>query len=214
MLSHDLQELRDLMQQNCIQKGDFVLASGLPARYYYDGKKVTLRPYTAEIIGRVVLELARDVGTEAVGGMSIGADPIATAVALASLHDGGAEMPAFIVRKEPKGHGTKEQTSAGFADDGTPLLRAGRKVLIVDDVITTGGSVLDAIKVVEGNGCQIVGVLALVERHEGGGQRLMSDGYNFLRLFYTNPEGDLEIDEGLVQRAKDPSRSPRAVLRR
>jgi orotate phosphoribosyltransferase len=120
---------------------------------------------------------------------------------LASLHDGGVEVPAFMVRPAAKDHGTKEQISSAYADDGEPLLRRGRKVAIVDDVITTGGSVKGAMDAVRALGCEIAVVIALVERHERGGNALTKEGYNFRRLFYTTEQGDLLIDERLPQRA-------------
>jgi len=209
----DLTSLRDLMQEKCIQKAgesEFVLASGLTTKYYYDGKKVTLKPRPAKVIGQMLLEMVREAGAEAVGGMTIGADPIAQSVALASVEDDGGEVPAFIVRAAKKDHGTREQTSAAFADDGGPLLRKGRKVAVVDDVVTTGGSVRGAIEAVEAMGCDVVLVIALVERHESV-RALQDDGYNFRRLFYTDEKGDLFIDERLPQSATELSRT--GVLR-
>ena len=162
MRADDLHRLRDLTAMHCIRKGQFTLASGLSANYYYDGKQTTLNPETARLIGSIVLEILREADVEAVGGMAVGADPIAEAVALASLEDGGPILPAFIVRPAPKDHGTREQTSAGYSYDGLPLLTEGRRVAIVDDVITTGGSVNGAIEAAEAKGCQVVAVVALV----------------------------------------------------
>jgi orotate phosphoribosyltransferase len=200
-MSDDLFWLRDLMEKHCIERGDFILSSGRPAKYYYDGKGGTLNPRAAKVIGQLLLPLIRETGAEAVGGMSIGADPIAMAVALASLDDGGPELPAFIVRPSPKEHGKRDQVSASFANDGKALLSPGRKVAIVDDVITTGGSVKGAIDAVRNAGCEVVLVLVLVERHENGGARLQSEGLNFRRLFYTDESGHLSVDEQLLQHA-------------
>ena len=199
--SAELYSLREFMQKECIRQGDFTLASGLPAKYYYNGKIATLRPEMARIIGRVVLRMVREAGAEGAGGMSIGADPIAQSIALSSLDDGGLPIPAFIVRKEAKTHGTKDQTAAGLANDGGELLTVGRKVAVVDDVITTGGSITEAIDVVKSMGCEVVLVVAIVERHEQGGQKLASEGYNFKRLFYTDKDGNLSIDREMLQRA-------------
>lgn len=203
MSADDLFWLRDLMQENCIEKGDFVLASGLPAKYYYDGKRVTLSPASAKLIGTLFLGLIRESGAEAVGGMAVGADPIAQAVSLASLDDGGPEIPAFIVRPEAKDHGKRDQIASAFVRDRQPLLRPGRKVAIVDDVITTGGSVKGAISAVTNLGCEVVAVLVLVERHEGGGAKLHHQGYNFRRLFFTDESGDLWVDQQLLRRAEE-----------
>ena len=198
----ELIRLRDLTAEHCIRKGDFTLASGMAAKYYYDGKQTTLQPEAAKIIGKLVLELLREVQAEAVGGMALGADPIAQAASLASLDDGGVPIPAFIVRAAAKDHGTREQTSAGFALDNEPLLKDGRRVVIVDDVITTGGSINGAIEAVEAKGCRVVAVMALVERHENGGANLTLRGYDFRRLFYTDSNGDLYIDQQLLRRAE------------
>jgi len=195
----ELRQLRDLMQKHCFKYGDFTLASGLTSKYYYDGKKVTLRPRSAEIIGRLLVRILREVGAEAVGGLAIGADPIAEAVALASI-ESGYEIPAFIVRPDPKKHGTREQVAQAFSDEGGELLGPGRRVAVVDDVITTGGSVDKAISVVKALGGEVVAVVVLVERHEGGGQELRDKGYNFISLLHTDEEGNLSIDEGLLQR--------------
>jgi orotate phosphoribosyltransferase len=199
------------MSEKCIERGDYTLASGLQAKYYYDGRFATLNPRAARVIGKLILELVRESGAEAVGGMSVGADPIATSVALSSLDDGGPDIPAFIVRPSPKEHGKRDQVSASFATDGGQLLRPGRQVAIVDDVITTGGSIKGAIAAVKELGCEVVLVAALVERHEGGGETLKADGYNFKRLFYTDPDGNLFIDQQLLRRAASVSGEP--VLR-
>jgi len=209
--SADLFDLCRTIQEKCIRKGDFILASGLPAKYYYDGKQVTLRARTAKAIGEIVLSILREYDVEAVGGMAIGADPIAQSVALASLEDGGPEIPAFIVRQADKDHGTRERASSGFTDDGQPLLRPSRRVAIVDDIITTGGSVKGAIDVAKALGCQVAVVVVLVERHEAGGAKLERDGYHFRRLFHTNEEGDLSVDEELLRRTAGLSGEP--VLR-
>jgi orotate phosphoribosyltransferase len=201
----DIYELRDSMQRFCFQYGDFTLSSGLKSKYYYNGKRAVLRPGVARLIGRVVFQLVEDAGAEAVGGPEIGSIPIAQSVGAASL-EGGREVPAFIVRKEAKQHGTREQVAEAAPDQGEHLLTQGRKVAIVDDVITTGGSIEKAIEVVEALGCQVVLVVALVERHEGGGQGLRDRGYNFRRLFYTDEEGHLSIDEALLLGAPETAR--------
>jgi orotate phosphoribosyltransferase len=121
-------------------------------------------------------------------------------VGAASL-TGRKEIPAFIIRKEQKAHGTRERVAEASLDDWSEhLLKPGRRVAIVDDVITTGGSIEKAIEVTEALGCLVVIVVALVERHEGGGEILRQKGYNFQRLFYTNEEGQLLLDEAFQRR--------------
>ncbi len=208
----DIQLLRDFMQERCFKYGDITLSSGRRSHYYYDGKKATHRPKMVQIIGKAVLDLIEKAGAEAIGGLEIGANPIADAVGHASLA-GEREIPVFIVRKERKAHGTRDRVAEASPDDGDDhLLRHGRRVAIVDDVITTGGSIETAIEVVEDLGCKVVIVIAIVERHEGGGEALRQRGYNFQRLFYTNGKGRLFIDEGLQQRIAEPAAE--GVLRR
>ena len=209
----DIYELRDSMRRFCFQYGDFTLASGLRSKYYYNGKRAVLRPSVARLIGRIVLQLVEEAGAEAVGGLEIGSIPIADSVGAASL-EAGRGIPGFIVRKEAKQHGTREQVAEAAPDHGEHLLTPGRKVAIVDDVITTGGSIEKAIEVVEALGCQVVLVVALVERHERGshGGPLRDQGYNFRRLFYTDEEGHLFIDEALLHGA--PGTAREGVLRR
>jgi orotate phosphoribosyltransferase len=149
-----------------------------------------------------VFQLVEEAGAEAIGGLEIGSIPIAQSVGAAGL-EAGREVPGFIVRKEAKQHGAREQVAEAAPDQGEHLLTTGRKVAIVDDVITTGGSIDKAIEVVEALGCQVVLVVALVERHEGGAQGIRDRGYNFRRLFYTDAEGQLFIDEALLQGAPE-----------
>ncbi len=207
----DIYELRDAMQTLCFQYGDFTLSSGLKSKYYYNGKRAVLRPRVARLIGRVVFQLVEEAGAEAIGGPEIGSIPIAQAVGAAGL-EAGREVPAFIVRKEAKQHGAREQVAEAAPDQGEHLLTSGRKVAIVDDVITTGGSIDKAIEVVEALGCEVVLVVALVERHEGGGRAVRDRGYNFRRLFYTDEEGHLFIDEALLHGA--PESTAEGVLGR
>lgn len=195
----DVERLRRLVEAHSFEFGqDFRLSSGAHSSYYYDGKRTTLRPSAARLVGSILLPIILDSGAEAVGGLEIGAVPISSAVGHAAL-DENHDLPIFIVRKERKAHGTRDEIAESYADDG-PLLRPGRKVAIVDDVITLGGSVLKAIRAVKERGCEVVAVIALVERHEGGGAELRSQGYNVMRVFYSSEAGDLFIDEDFVRR--------------
>jgi orotate phosphoribosyltransferase len=148
--------------------GDFTLSSGRKTDHYWDGKKVTLSPMGAYLVGKAILDRISDLNIQAVGGLEMGAIPIATAVALVS-HLEREPIPAFIVRKNPKEHGTRSEIE-GYVPERN-------RVVILDDVITTGDSVQKAIDAVEQRGCKVVRVVALVDRHEGGGERLRSKGY-------------------------------------
>jgi len=150
--------------------GDFTLSSGLKSDHYWDGKRVTLAASGAYLVGKAIYDRIAGLAIDAVGGPEMGAIPIATAVALVS-HLEGCDIPAFIVRKNPKEHGTRKPVE-GF-------LQAQNRVAMVEDVVTTGESVLKAIAIVEGMGCTIVKVIALVDRHEGGGDSLRRAGYDF-----------------------------------
>jgi len=180
----ELLALARAMGERCVRRGEFTLASGLTARYYYDGKQVTLHPRWAELIGRLLLPPVLAWGAEAVGGMATGAIPIAVAVSLAALRHAGRELPVFYVREERKGHGARDAVA------GEELVR-GRPVAVVEDVVTTGASALRAARAAEEVGCRVVGIAALVERHEGGGEEIRRRGYPFFRLFHTDAEGNL-----------------------
>lgn len=168
---YDRQALMDLVRNRALKFGEFTLASGRKATYYLDGKQVTLDAAGARLIGEGLLELMAARGLpDAVGGMSIGADPITAAiVTIAGVR--GLELRGFMVRKEPKGHGTKQYVEGPVAP--------GQRVVIVEDVVTTGGSSLQAIERVEAFGLKVVGVLAVIDRMEGGAAAFAAKGYPF-----------------------------------
>jgi orotate phosphoribosyltransferase len=197
----DIERLRDLMEFCFERNGPYTLSSGGTANYYYDGKRATLHPPTAWLIGQVFAPVILDSGAEAVGGPEIGAIPIADAVGIAA-HLQGRTLPTFIVRKEPKGHGTRSQVSESRTEDGAPLLREGRRIAIVEDVITTGASIQKAVDVVRALGCVVTVVVALVERHESGGKALRGQGFPVWCPFYTDASGTLFVNEDFV-RASD-----------
>ena len=195
----DIERLRELMQRHCFQYGDFTLASGRSSKFYYNGKRVTLRPSAAKLIGEALVDVVLASGAEAVGGPALGAVPIASAVGAASLAR-GRELPVFVVRIEQKAHGARDLIAEPYTEDGEELLTEGRRVAIVEDTITTGGSVLKAIDPLEELGCKVVLVAVLVERHEGGGDALRTRGYDVLSLFRTDEEGRLSINEEFLSR--------------
>lgn len=197
----DIERLRDIMQEKCFEYGEFTLSSGLPSKYYYDGKRVTLHSRWADLIGKILLDFILESGAEAVGGMALGAIPLAHAVSANALHLANQEIPVFVIRPSPKEHGTKDEVAASFSEhEAGNILRPGKKVAIVDDVVTTGGSIEKAIAVVDKRGCKVATIVALVERHEGGGDILRKRGYNFHRVFFTNSDGKLAIDESILTR--------------
>lgn len=153
--------------------GEFTLTSGKKSNYYIDGKKITLSPEGAYLVGKATFDELIKTGVDAIGGVATGAYPIVTAVALVS-HLEGKPIPAFIVREVTKEHGTMRKIEGH--------LKQGSRVAIVDDVLTTGGSVSRAIEAVEAAKCKVVKVIVLVDRHEGGSDRLKKEGYDFTTL--------------------------------
>lgn len=201
----DIQELQTLMG-HCFKHAPVPLSSGKMSNYYYEGKIGTLYPPAARLIGKILVDVILELGAEAVGGIETGAIPIASAIGQASL-ERDRILPTFFVRQQAKKHGTQSQTAESFIEGGAQLLSAGRRVAIVDDVITTGKSVDKAIKVVEELGCVVVGVAALVERHESHGTALRGRGYPILRIFYTDEQGRLFIDDEFVRRTEEAAQS-------
>jgi len=170
----DLQRLSEVLRERSILRGRFTLASGRESSYYLDCRKTTLDPEGATLVGRCILDLVDREGLRpaAVGGLTLGADPIATAVAVVSWQS-GRPIPAFLVRKSAKEHGTGRRIE-GWLPEGKPAL-------IVEDVVTSGGSSLEAIAAVEQAGATVAGVVAIVDREEGGAEALQK--YPFFPLF-------------------------------
>lgn len=150
-----------------------VLTSGRTSNYYVDAKMTTLDPLGAHLTARLFLGVLKPYDIDAVGGYTLGADPIVGAIAALSAT---TERPlsAFIVRKEPKKHGQRKMIEGPF--------KPGWKVAVVDDVVTTGGSTLKACKAVEEEGGEVILTLAVVDRLEGGRENLEKNGYTFVSL--------------------------------
>ena len=166
-------ELLEILKTKAIVRGERVLASGKKSDFYIDGKQVTLDPHGLLLVGKVILSMLHGTKIDAIGGPTLGADPIAAAVSLLSSQT-GHPIKAFIVRKEAKKHGMQKMIEG-------PALAAGDRVVMVEDVITTGGSVLNAIKEVEALGCQVAKVICLVDRNQGAAQLLAP--YMYLPIF-------------------------------
>ncbi len=177
-MKYDRQRLKELILQFSYQKREVRLASGRMSDFYFDGKQTTLHPEGAALVGQGMMDLIQSQFPEAgaVGGPTLGADPIATAVSLASFQR-GFPIPAFIVRKEPKGHGTMSWI------EGASHLKAGMRVVLVEDVITTGGSILKAFRAVRDVGLVALGVIVVVDREEGGREALEAESLKVLSLF-------------------------------
>jgi orotate phosphoribosyltransferase len=167
MTDHD--RLVRLLAERSTRRGRFTLASGRESDIYVDARLTTMSPEGLALIGPLGLAALRDARWEAdaVGGLTLGADPVAYAISYASAQ-AGTPLRAFTVRKEAKQHGTGQLIEGPF--------RAGDRAVIVEDVITTGGSARRAIDAVRGAGGQILGVLAVVDREEGGRETLEQAG--------------------------------------
>jgi orotate phosphoribosyltransferase len=199
----DLSELKSAIERHCITRHaqPVRLNSGGLSNYYCDLKGVTLHPRYAKIIGELMAPAVLDSGAEAVGGLAAGCIPIADAVARAAL-DAGHLLPTFFGRAEAKDHGPQDIATmrAAATEDGSPLIRSGRRVAIVEDAVTQGGAAMQATKSAQTAGCEVVLVMTVVERHEGGGARFRELGIPFERLFYTHEDGTLYVDEDVKAR--------------
>ena len=167
----DREALLSLVKAQAIVHGKVTLSSGREADYYVDLRRTTLSATAAPLVGTVMLELTKDLDFDAVGGLTMGADPIATAM----LHQAaaqGRQLDAFVVRKQAKTHGMQKQI------EGPDI--SGRRVLVVEDTSTTGGSPLEALAAVRAAGATAVGVATIVDRNTGAGEKIEAEGVPYL----------------------------------
>ncbi len=171
---YDRDSLQRLIREKALRFGDFTLASGKQAKYYLDCREVTLDSQGARLVGEGMLELLGGDLPDLVGGMAIGADPITAAIlTLAGVRD--IPLRGVMVRKEAKQHGTGKFVEGPF--------RAGESLVVVEDVVTTGGSSLLAIERCEAVGLKVKRVLAIIDRLEGGREAFAARGYELTTLF-------------------------------
>jgi orotate phosphoribosyltransferase len=161
--------------------GEFTLASGQKSGYYFDGRLLTLSPRGANLAAEALLPVIRAAGAAAVGGPAVAAVPLAAAIAMRSGQDGGAEVPAFFVRKETKDHGLGKRIEGP--------LPAGAPVAVVDDTCSTAGSLYEAIEAVEAAGHRVVLAACILDRAQGGSERLRKDGYAFHAVLVGDAQG-------------------------
>jgi orotate phosphoribosyltransferase len=164
--------LQELFKARAVAFGEFTLASGKRSTYYINSKKALFNAEAVWLLGDVLWDMTRDLNVQAVGGLEVGAIPMAVAVAL-RYHEEGRPLEGFFVRKQAKGHGSQEQVEG--------VVRPGDRVAVVDDVLTTGGSVLQAVAEVERLGAEVAAVLCIVDRLEGARERLAR--YEFRPIF-------------------------------
>ncbi len=173
------ESLAALLRERSVTHGNFVLSSGTRSTYYIDARKTTMSAEGQQLIGPLALVAIREAGwaPAAVGGLTMGADPVAYAIARASA-DAPPLVQAFSVRKAAKEHGTRRRIEGNFTK--------GQPVVVIEDVITSGGSALQAIDAIRSEGGEILGVLALVDREQGGLDAIESSGYKVVVLTTTN----------------------------
>lgn len=174
-MSYDRNALLDLIRTEALQRGEFTLASGKKASYYLDCRNITLHPKGANVIAAGMLDVIESAGAlpDAVGGMAIGADPItASIITLAGQRD--LPLKGFMVRKEPKGHGTGKQVEGP--------VQPGQRVVIVEDVITSGGSAIKAVEAAQQFGLVVQRVVAIIDRLAGGEEAFRAKGLELITL--------------------------------
>lgn len=175
-------ELKEILLEKSVRTGEFTLASGKTSDLYIDCRVTTMDPRGAILVGAVgwekVMETIEDKGfvVQAIGGMTLGADPVSLAIGMESARQRPADpLQVFTVRKEPKGHGRGKRIEGNFKEGDT--------IIVVDDVITTGGSTLKAIDAIEAEGGKIAFALVLVDREEGGREAIEARGLPVVPLF-------------------------------
>jgi len=168
-------KLLDLLKKQALKKGKFVLSSGKESNYYLDGRVITLTPEGAYLVANIILQLLEGQGIEAVGGPTLGADPIVGAVAVLS-HIKKISIKTFIVRKQAKTHGAQRQIEG-------PQLKKGSKVILVDDVATSGKSLIEAKEALDKIGLAAERAIVIVDRGEGAKESLAKVGLKLESFF-------------------------------
>jgi orotate phosphoribosyltransferase len=172
------EKLKEEILKKAVVHGKVILSSGKEAEYYVDLRRVTLDSIAAPLVGEVMLELTKDLDFEAVGGLTLGADPVATAMMHVAAKK-GRKIDAFVVRKAEKAHGLQRRIEG-------PDVK-GKKVLAVEDTSTTGGSVLTAVEALTEAGAIVVGVAVIVER--GAQEKVESAGFKYLAAYQLSDLG-------------------------
>jgi orotate phosphoribosyltransferase len=175
--SHDRDQLRRMLLERSMRFGEFVLSSGATSSYYIDVRKTSLHPRGLACISRLFWELIAPEDVTAVGGLTLGADPLVAGVMLHSAHK-GRPLDGFLVRRGAKDHGTRGQVEGNLAGH--------KRVVILDDVITSGESALTAAEAAESYRAEVVRILAVVDRNQGAAQVFQQRGYPFTALFTVN----------------------------
>lgn len=187
MIEEKKNRLKNILLKKSVKFGTFTLTSGKTSDFYVDVRQTALSAEGATLIGELLLheivttphDFPKD-SISGVAGLTLGADPIVTAISIASHHS-GYRLPALIVRKESKGHGTNN-----FIEGLSNIGRSDARIVVVDDVITTGGSILKTIQRIEDQGFVVPYVLSVIDRSEGGKEVIEEKGYPVRSLFVKN----------------------------
>jgi len=169
--------LLEILKTLSYEEGEFILKSGKKSSFYIDARETTLNPEGMNLVGKIMYKMVKEIpGVEAVGGVSVGADPLVCSVVLYAYNNKD-NIYGFFIRKEPKAHGRS------LWIEGAKNLRPGMNVVILEDVVTTGGSSLRAIEITQQAGYRVKGVIAILDRLEGGKELIESKGYMFMSIF-------------------------------
>jgi orotate phosphoribosyltransferase len=168
-------KLLDLLNKEALKRGKFVLSSGRESNYYLDGRVITLTPEGAYLVAAIILDMVKDEALDAIGGPTLGADPIVGALAALSYID-GKPIKTFIVRKQAKEHGTQRQVEG-------PELKKGSRVILVDDVATSGKAIMEAKLTLDKIGVTIDKAIVIVDRSEGAADNLAKAGLKLESIF-------------------------------
>ncbi len=182
MTVEERNELMEIIRKMSYEEREVTLASGRKSNFYFDGKQTTLHARGGLLVGKAFWDIVKtfDGPIDGVGGLTLGADPIATATSIAAALE-GTPVQAFIIRKEPKGHGTGQWL------EGRKNLPPGSRVVIVEDVTTTGGSSMKAVERAKEEGLVVLGIVTLVDRQEGAQENITAEG-QVLKAVFTKEE--------------------------
>jgi orotate phosphoribosyltransferase len=179
-VEEEKKRLLQILKNLSYEEGDFTLVSGKKSTFYVDCKETTLNPEGMHLVGHLMYDRVRQIpGAEAIGGVSVGGDPLVCATVMVS-YAARDPLPGFFIRKEPKGHGRN------LWIEGGKNLRKGMNVVILEDVVTTGGSSLKAIDIAEKEGLTVKGLVVLLDRLEGGREAIEAKGYTYEYIFTLN----------------------------
>ena len=180
--------LERAQELDALRFGDFTLTSGAKSSYYFDGRILTLDPEGADLVSEAFLTMAVAAGATGVGGPTVAAVPIAGALALRS-RQAGTPMDGYFVRDAVKEHGARKQVEGA--------IKPGAKVVVFDDTVSTGGSLLVAMDAIQDFGCEVMAVLCVLDRHQGGSDEVRRRGVPFRAMLEADAEGNVAISDAL-----------------